>query len=65
VNLSKENHNKVSVWVKIHSPPLEAWSTKGISRISSNIGIPLDMDSYTDIMCNEGMGRSAYSRGAH
>ncbi|KAL4588250.1 hypothetical protein LXL04_001133 [Taraxacum kok-saghyz] len=60
--LTKAKHDKVPVWVKIHDIPLEAWSVEGIGRIASRIGIPLDMDTYTEEMCVDGKGRCAYAR---
>ena len=60
--LTKAKHDKVPVWVKIHDIPLEAWSVEGIGRIASRIGIPLDMDTYTEDMCVEGKVRCAYAR---
>ncbi|KAL4588964.1 hypothetical protein LXL04_001865 [Taraxacum kok-saghyz] len=60
--LTKAKHDKVPVWVKMHDIPLEAWSVEGIGRIASRIGIPLDMDTYTEEMCVEGKGRCAYAR---
>ncbi|KAL4588748.1 hypothetical protein LXL04_001643 [Taraxacum kok-saghyz] len=61
-SFAKAKHNKVLVWVKIHDIPLEAWSVEGIGRIASRIGVPLDMDTFTEDMCVEGKGRCAYAR---
>ncbi|GJR19678.1 hypothetical protein Tco_0968205 [Tanacetum coccineum] len=42
--------------------PLEAWSTDGISALSSSLGIPLIMDAMTASMCHSGMGRTDFAR---
>ncbi|GKG43573.1 RNA-directed DNA polymerase, eukaryota, reverse transcriptase zinc-binding domain protein, partial [Tanacetum coccineum] len=53
--------NKLSLWVKFKNLLLEAWSTKGISAISSRIENPLIMDQVTTQMCNSGNGRTGYA----
>lgn len=60
--LSKPNHNKVPVWVKVYDLPLEAWSGDNLCRIFSKIGVPLSFDSYTEDMCINHKGRNAYAR---
>ncbi|KAL4589217.1 hypothetical protein LXL04_002122 [Taraxacum kok-saghyz] len=62
INLTKDIHDKVPVWVKIHDIPLEAWKVEGIGRIASMIGVPLDMDTYTTEMCMERRGRCSYAK---
>ncbi|GJS26786.1 RNA-directed DNA polymerase, eukaryota, reverse transcriptase zinc-binding domain protein [Tanacetum coccineum] len=42
-----------SPWM-LFNVPLEAWSTKGISTISSRLGRPIMMDKMTADMCNRG-----------
>ncbi|GKD95535.1 zinc knuckle CX2CX4HX4C containing protein, partial [Tanacetum coccineum] len=37
-NLTKENHSKISLWVKIHDVPLAAFTTDGLNVIASRIG---------------------------
>nr|GEZ08754.1 RNA-directed DNA polymerase, eukaryota, reverse transcriptase zinc-binding domain protein [Tanacetum cinerariifolium] len=49
------------LWNKLMNPPLEAWSTKGLSALASRIGTPLIMDAMTTSMCNQGIGRLGYT----
>ncbi|GJU60171.1 RNA-directed DNA polymerase, eukaryota, reverse transcriptase zinc-binding domain protein [Tanacetum coccineum] len=46
----------------LYNVPLEAWSIKGISTISSRVGRPIMMDQMTSDMCKEGSGRLGYAR---
>ncbi|GJW12093.1 RNA-directed DNA polymerase, eukaryota, reverse transcriptase zinc-binding domain protein [Tanacetum coccineum] len=57
----KENHCKIPVWIRLYNVPLEAWSIKGISAISSRLGRPIMMDKMTTDMCKEGSGRLGYA----
>ncbi|GJU84557.1 zinc knuckle CX2CX4HX4C containing protein [Tanacetum coccineum] len=50
------------LWVKIMSPPLEAWSKKGLSALASKIRTPLIMDVMTTRMCAQGVGSLGYAR---
>ncbi|GJX46036.1 uncharacterized protein Tco_0271226 [Tanacetum coccineum] len=61
-SLTKENHTKVLVWVKMHDVPLATFTADGLSVIASKIGNPLMLDLYTSTMCNESWGRSSYAR---
>ncbi|GJX17729.1 RNA-directed DNA polymerase, eukaryota, reverse transcriptase zinc-binding domain protein [Tanacetum coccineum] len=58
----KANPSKILVWIKLFNVPLEAWSIKGISTISSRLGKPIMMDQVTSNMCNKGTGRLGYAR---
>ncbi|GKE53920.1 RNA-directed DNA polymerase, eukaryota, reverse transcriptase zinc-binding domain protein, partial [Tanacetum coccineum] len=58
----KETLCKIPVWIMLYNVPLEAWSTKGISAISSRLGRPIMMDQMTSDMCKEGSGRLGYAR---
>ncbi|CAH1437448.1 unnamed protein product [Lactuca virosa] len=60
--LTKESHKSVPVWIKIFDLPLEAWSAENLCIIASKIGIALAFDSFTEDMCIEHKGRSAYAR---
>nr|GEY15601.1 hypothetical protein [Tanacetum cinerariifolium] len=42
--------------------PMEAWSTEGISAISSSIGRPIVMDNMTAYVCKNGTGKTEYAR---
>ncbi|GJT86251.1 RNA-directed DNA polymerase, eukaryota, reverse transcriptase zinc-binding domain protein [Tanacetum coccineum] len=46
----------------LYNVPLEAWSIKGISTISSRLGLPVRMDHMTAEMCKEGTNRLGYAR---
>ena len=61
-NLTKENHSKIPLWVKMHDAPLAAFTADGLSVIASTIGNPLMLDAYSSTMCNESWGRSSYAR---
>nr|GEU89886.1 histidine kinase 3 [Tanacetum cinerariifolium] len=58
------NSCKIPVWIRLYNVPLEAWSIKGISAISSRLGKPLIMDQMTFDMCKVGSGRLGYAREA-
>ncbi|GJW17456.1 RNA-directed DNA polymerase, eukaryota, reverse transcriptase zinc-binding domain protein [Tanacetum coccineum] len=44
VIIKKESPSLILVWVRLFNVPLEAWSIKGISAISSRLGKPVMMD---------------------
>ncbi|GJW45512.1 RNA-directed DNA polymerase, eukaryota, reverse transcriptase zinc-binding domain protein [Tanacetum coccineum] len=44
IGMTKTEPTKIPMWVKLTDVPMEAWTTKGISVISSNVGRPLIMD---------------------
>ncbi|GKA06590.1 RNA-directed DNA polymerase, eukaryota, reverse transcriptase zinc-binding domain protein [Tanacetum coccineum] len=58
----KKTPCKVPVWIRLYNVPLEAWSIKGISAISSRLGRPIMMDQMTSNMCKEGSERLGYAR---
>nr|GEU29963.1 hypothetical protein [Tanacetum cinerariifolium] len=60
--LKKDEIKRVPVWVKMHHVPIVAYSDVGLSLISTQIGKPLMLDSYTSNMCLNSWGRSAYVR---
>ncbi|GJT80130.1 RNA-directed DNA polymerase, eukaryota, reverse transcriptase zinc-binding domain protein [Tanacetum coccineum] len=62
VCIDKKEPEKIPIWVKLVKLPLEAWTTKGISSIISNLGKPLIMDKVTTQMCNEGTDSIGYAR---
>ncbi|GJT00414.1 retrotransposon protein, putative, ty1-copia subclass [Tanacetum coccineum] len=62
VNLLKEDVGNVPVWVKLHGVPVTAFSEDGLSAISTKLGTPLMIDSYTSDMCIQLWGRSSFAR---
>ncbi|GJR82367.1 retrovirus-related pol polyprotein from transposon 17.6 [Tanacetum coccineum] len=60
--LKKDEIKHVPVWVKMHHVPIVAYSDVGLSLISTQIGKPLMLDSYTSNMCLHSWGRSTYAR---
>ncbi|GKC63877.1 putative reverse transcriptase domain-containing protein [Tanacetum coccineum] len=62
VNLLKEDVGNVPVWVKLHGVPVTAFSENSLSVISTKIGTPLMLDSYTFDICIQSWGRSSYAR---
>lgn len=60
--LTKNIHDKITVWIKIFYLPLDAWCGENLCLIGSKIGISLAFDSYTEEMCIEQKGRNAYAR---
>ncbi|XP_071709287.1 uncharacterized protein [Rutidosis leptorrhynchoides] len=62
LNIKKVEPSKLPVWVKLSNVPLEAWSSKGISAISSKLGKPIFIDNTIASMCHKGTGRVGYAR---
>nr|GEY59479.1 hypothetical protein [Tanacetum cinerariifolium] len=62
IGMTKVEPTKLPVWVKLTNVPMEAWTTKGISAISSSMGRPLIMDSMIAYVCKNGVGRTEYAR---
>ncbi|GJV19060.1 putative reverse transcriptase domain-containing protein [Tanacetum coccineum] len=60
--LKKDEIKRVLVWVKMHHVPIVAYSEIGLSLISTQIGKPIMLDSYTSNMCLHSWGRSVYAR---
>ncbi|GKC43671.1 zinc knuckle CX2CX4HX4C containing protein [Tanacetum coccineum] len=50
-SLFKEELTRIPVWVKLHDVPLQVFSEDGISLITSQIGKPMMLDSFTSSMC--------------
>ncbi|GJV09272.1 cytokinin dehydrogenase 3-like protein [Tanacetum coccineum] len=61
-NLLKEDVSNVLVWVKLYGVLVMAFSEDGLSAISTKLGTPLMLDSYTCDMCMQSWGRSSYAR---
>nr|GEX42388.1 hypothetical protein [Tanacetum cinerariifolium] len=61
-NIMKEDVCNVPVWVKLHDSPIATFTEAGLSAITTKLGTPLMLDSYTSTMCMESWGRSSYAR---
>nr|GEV09333.1 zinc knuckle CX2CX4HX4C [Tanacetum cinerariifolium] len=59
--LLKEELTRILIWVKLHDVPIQVFKEDGISLISTFIGKPVMLDSYTSFMCNESYGRSSFA----
>ncbi|PWA40382.1 hypothetical protein CTI12_AA568030 [Artemisia annua] len=62
VNIVNTEPEVLPVWVKLYDVPLEAWTVKGLSAITSGLGKPLMMDKTTARMCHMGTGNIGYAR---
>ncbi|GJR81029.1 zinc knuckle CX2CX4HX4C containing protein [Tanacetum coccineum] len=60
--LEKEEVLSIPVWVKLHKVPIVAYSEVGLSHITSKLGKPIMLDSYTCDICINPWGRSTYAR---
>nr|GEU33357.1 zinc knuckle CX2CX4HX4C [Tanacetum cinerariifolium] len=61
-SLIKEKLIIIPIWVKLHDVPLQVFEEDGISLISTFIGKPVMLNSYTSFMCNDSWGRSSFAR---
>ncbi|GJS65584.1 hypothetical protein Tco_0680148 [Tanacetum coccineum] len=59
---NKVEVKKAPVWVKLHHVPIVAYSEIGLSLITTQIGKPIMLDSYTSNMYLSSWGRSTYAR---
>ncbi|GKA53828.1 hypothetical protein Tco_0747143 [Tanacetum coccineum] len=57
-----EKVKTVLVWVKLHHVPVVAYSETELSLITTQLGRPIMLDSYTCSMCLNPWGKSAYAR---
>nr|GEV67231.1 zinc knuckle CX2CX4HX4C [Tanacetum cinerariifolium] len=53
---------KAPVWIKLHHVPIVAYSKIGLSLITTQLGKPIMLDSYTSSMCLSSWGKSTYAR---
>ncbi|GJR34544.1 retrovirus-related pol polyprotein from transposon TNT 1-94 [Tanacetum coccineum] len=60
--LQKDEITLALVWVKLHNVPIVAYSEIGLSLITTKLGRPLMLDSYTSDMCLNPWGRNTYAR---
>nr|GEV34821.1 hypothetical protein [Tanacetum cinerariifolium] len=61
-DLKKAEVKHAPVWVKLHHVPIVAYSEIRLSLITTQIGKPIMLDSYTSNMCVNSWGRSTYAR---
>ncbi|GKC38344.1 hypothetical protein Tco_1050728 [Tanacetum coccineum] len=59
--LKKDEITSVPVWIKLHKVPIVAYSEVGLSLITTKIGHPIMLDSYTSSMCLKSWGRNTYA----
>ncbi|GKE18469.1 zinc knuckle CX2CX4HX4C containing protein, partial [Tanacetum coccineum] len=60
--MKREIMSKVFVWVRIHNVPIVAFSEAGLSLITTQLGRPIMLDTYTSDMCLNPWGGSSYAR---
>ncbi|GJW40181.1 hypothetical protein Tco_0066026 [Tanacetum coccineum] len=60
--MEKEEVKKPPVWVKMHHVPIAAYSEVGLSLITTQIGSPIMLDTYTSNMCVRSWGKKEYAR---
>ncbi|GJZ72897.1 reverse transcriptase domain-containing protein [Tanacetum coccineum] len=61
-DLKKAEVKKAPVWIKLHHVPIVAYSEIGLSLITTQLGKPIMLDSYTSSMCLSSWGKSTYTR---
>ncbi|GJZ45335.1 trichome birefringence-like protein 3, partial [Tanacetum coccineum] len=62
MSLSRDKVTKVPVWVKVHKVPVVAYSEDGLSIIATQLGKPIMLDAFTNVMCAEPYGRLGFVR---
>nr|GEU29256.1 hypothetical protein [Tanacetum cinerariifolium] len=60
--VKKDDIKVVPVWVKLRHVPVLAYSKIGLSLITTQLGRPIMLDSYTCNMCINPRGKSDYDR---
>ncbi|GJV14706.1 RNA-directed DNA polymerase, eukaryota, reverse transcriptase zinc-binding domain protein [Tanacetum coccineum] len=60
--LRKEEVKKALVWVKMHHVPIAVYFEVGLSMITTQIGSPIMLDTYTSNMCVRSWGKKEYAR---
>ncbi|GJS93163.1 zinc knuckle CX2CX4HX4C containing protein, partial [Tanacetum coccineum] len=60
--LKKDVIKQAPLWVKLHHVPIVAYSEIGLSLITTQLGKPITLDSYTSNMCLSSWGRNSYAR---
>nr|GEV80291.1 sugar transport protein 13 [Tanacetum cinerariifolium] len=61
-NLKKDIIKVAPLWVKLHHVPIVAYSEVGLSLITTQLGKPIMLDSFTSNMCVSSWGRNTYAR---
>ncbi|GJS81519.1 hypothetical protein Tco_0748060 [Tanacetum coccineum] len=61
-DLKKDVIKSAPLWVKLHHVPIVAYSEIGLSLITTQLGKPIMLDSYTSNMCISSWGRNTYAR---
>ncbi|GJR73883.1 hypothetical protein Tco_0086248 [Tanacetum coccineum] len=62
VNLLKEDVGNIPIWVKLHGDSMIVFSEDGLSAITTKLGTPFMLDSYTSYMCMQSWGTLSYAR---
>ena len=60
--LAKEEVTAAPVWLKLLNVPIVAYTEVGLSLITTQIGKPIMLDSYTSSMCVKSWGQNSYAR---
>ncbi|GJY18245.1 hypothetical protein Tco_0389736 [Tanacetum coccineum] len=60
--LKKDEIKSAPIWVKLHHVPIVAYSEVGLSLITTQIGCPIMLDTYTSSMCLRSWVRNEYDR---
>ena len=60
--LVKEEVTSAPVWLKLYNVPIVAYTEVGLSLVTTQIGKPIMLDSYTSSMCEKSWGRNSYAR---
>ncbi|GJZ76731.1 integrase, catalytic region, zinc finger, CCHC-type containing protein [Tanacetum coccineum] len=60
--LKKDDTKVALVWIKMHKVPIVAYSETRLSLITSQLGCPIMLDTYTSCMCLNSWGRNFYER---
>nr|GEZ05462.1 hypothetical protein [Tanacetum cinerariifolium] len=58
----KAEVKKAPFWIKLHHVPIVAYLEIGLSLITTQLGKPIMLDSYTSSMCLSSWGKSTYAR---
>ncbi|GJU37406.1 retrotransposon protein, putative, ty1-copia subclass [Tanacetum coccineum] len=61
-NLLTEDVSTVPVWVKLHGVLVTTFSEYSLSAITTKLGTPLMLDSYTSDICMQSWSSSSYAR---
>nr|GEX31879.1 hypothetical protein [Tanacetum cinerariifolium] len=61
-DLEKDIIKVAPLWVKLHHVPIVAYSEVGLGLITTQLGKPIMLDSYTSNMCVSSWGRNTYAQ---